>query len=83
MRKFSYSPLWLARSLVELTCNPERPSSRGRDRPGLLLKTPCRVPLRELMSGMLTPILRYTIILRNFVVPFIFPHEQSYDLNSC
>jgi len=22
MRKFSYSPLWLARSLVELTCNP-------------------------------------------------------------
>ena len=33
--------LWLARSLVELTCNPERPSSRGRDRPGLLLETPC------------------------------------------
>ena len=54
MKKFSYSPLWLARSLVELTCNPERPSSRGRDRPGLLLETPCRDPPRALMSVMLT-----------------------------
>jgi hypothetical protein len=54
MRRFSYSPLWLARSLVGLVRNPERPSSRGRDRPGLLLETPCRVPLRALMSGMLT-----------------------------
>ena len=54
MRRFSYSPLWLARSLVGLARHPEWPSSRGRDRPGLLLETPCRIPLRALMSGMLT-----------------------------
>jgi hypothetical protein len=63
MRRFSYSPFWLARSLVGLARHPEWPSSRGRDRPGLLLETPCRVPLRALMSGMLTLLLLYVWLL--------------------
>jgi len=81
MRRFSYSPLWLARSLVGLAHNPERPSSRGRDRPGLLLETPYRVPLRALMSGMLTAH-NYLLVAEHQVRPPLqhFHHDQNIQI---